>query len=134
MAKPLFRLDNVARCLRCESEVPQVAAALSRSYSRAFEVVEPPGSGAPYHAHAQEETVIVIEGAMRFNVEEELVLVQRGHMIVIREKAVHACASVGDCPARLVVALSGDRLPAGRGAEPDGEPDSEPDGDEDFSL
>lgn len=117
MAKPPFRIVDAARSLRCAPELPEIAAALARSHGRVFEVVEPPGSIAPYHAHAQQETVIVLEGAMRFNVEEELTLVQRGQMIIIRKEAIHAFASVGSGPARLLVALSGDRLPAGQGAE-----------------
>lgn len=124
MTKPAFRIEDAARSLRCGPELGEIAAALTRNCRRVFEVEEPSGSIVPYHSHAQEEIVVVIGGVLRFNVEEELTLVGEGQMIVIRERAVHACASVGDRPARLLVALSAGSQPAGQGAEQGREEDS----------
>ena len=117
MAKPTFRIEDAARFLRCAPEAGAIAAALTRNCPYVLEVEEPAGSVVPYHSHPQEETVVVFDGVLRFNVEEKLTLVEGGQMIVIRESAVHACASVGDRPARLLVALSGAPRPAGQGAE-----------------
>jgi quercetin dioxygenase-like cupin family protein len=63
----------------------------------------------PYHTHEEEETLIVLDGRMQFNVEEELVLLQKGEMITIREGAIHAAASIDGKPAKILIAFGGDR-------------------------
>ena len=45
---------------------------------------------------------------MQFNVEEELVLVQQGEVITIREEAIHSAAQIGEEKAKLLLAFPND--------------------------
>jgi quercetin dioxygenase-like cupin family protein len=72
---------------------------------RIFEVAQPAGSIVTYHTHEETESVIVLNGVMQFNVEEELVLVNSGEMITIRAKAIHAAAPLDNKPAKLLIAF-----------------------------
>lgn len=128
MAKPDLQIQEVADFLQCATEPGEIADALSRHCHHVFEVEELPGSIIPYHSHSQEETVVVLEGVLRLNVEENLTVVEEGQIAVIRENAVHAYASVGKGPARVLIGLSSGSLPAKRETDPG----SEPDGEEDF--
>lgn len=125
MAKPDLQIKEVASFLQCAPEPSEIADALSRYCHHVFEVEELPGSIIPYHSHSQEETVVVLEGALRLNVEENLSVIEEGHIAVIRENAVHAYASVGKSPARVLIGLSGGPLPASRETSPDDEPEED---------
>lgn len=108
MKKPAYRLEDVATAYQCESEQEEIIAALAERDYRVFEVEQPAGAFVPYHTHDEEEAVIVIEGQMQFNVEEELVLVQQGEVITIREEAIHSAAQIGEEKARLLLAFPND--------------------------
>ncbi len=108
MKKPAYRLEDVATAYQCESEQEEIIAALAERDYRVFEVEQPVGAFVPYHTHDEEEAVIVIEGQMQFNVEEELVLVQPGDVITIREEAIHSAAQVGEEKAKLLLAFPND--------------------------
>ena len=108
MKKPAYRLEDVATAYQCESEQEEIIAALAERDFRVFEVEQPVGAFVPYHTHDEEEAVIVIEGQMQFNVEEELVLVQQGDVITIREEAIHSAAQVGEEKAKLLLAFPND--------------------------
>ncbi len=108
MKKPAYRLEDVAIAYQCESEQEEIIAALAERDYRVFEVEQPVGAFVPYHTHDEEEAVIVIEGQMQFNVEEELVLVQQGDVITIREEAIHSAAQVGEEKAKLLLAFPND--------------------------
>ncbi|MCY4382153.1 MAG: cupin domain-containing protein [Nitrospinae bacterium] len=108
MKKPAYRLEDVATAYQCESEQEEIIAALAERDYRVFEVEQPVGAFVPYHTHDEEEAVIVIEGQMQFNVEEELVLVQQGDVITIREEAIHSAAQVGEEKAKLLLAFPND--------------------------
>ena len=105
MKKPAYRLEDVATAYQCEPEQEEIISALAERDYRVFEVEQPAGAFVPYHTHDEEEAVIVIEGQMQFNVEEELVLVQQGEVITIREEAIHSARpggrGEGQAPARL---------------------------------
>ena len=108
MKKPAYRLEDVATAYQCESEQEEIIAALAERDYRVFEVEQPVGAFVPYHTHDEEEAVIVIEGQMQFNVEEELVLVQKGDVITIREEAIHSAAQVGEEKVKLLLAFPND--------------------------
>ena len=108
MKKPAYRLEDVAIAYQCEPEQEEIISALAERDYRVFEVEQPAGAFVPYHTHDEEEAVIVIEGQMQFNVEEELVLVQQGEVITIREEAIHSAAQIGEEKARLLLAFPND--------------------------
>ncbi|OGL61493.1 MAG: hypothetical protein A3J27_15815 [Candidatus Tectomicrobia bacterium RIFCSPLOWO2_12_FULL_69_37] len=113
MTQPAYyRVEDVASALRCEPEPEEIVAALAERDYRIFEAEQPPGAFVPYHAHEEEETIIVLGGRMQFNVEEELVPVGKGEMIVIRAEAVHSAATVGGRTARLLIAFGAEKRPA----------------------
>ncbi len=120
MKKPAYRVEDVATAFRCEPEQEEIISALAERDYRIFEVEQPPNAFVPYHTHNEEETIIVIDGEMQFNVEEELVRVEKGEMITIRDEAIHSAAPLGGRPARLLVAFGGSRHSA-READWDGE-------------
>ena len=105
MKKPAYRLEDVAIAYQCEPEQEEIISALAERDYRVFEVEQPAGAFVPYHTHDEEEAVIVIEGQMQFNVEEELVLVQQGEVITIREEAIHSAAQIGEEKAKLLLAF-----------------------------
>ena len=102
-----FVLDDAALALRCGTGAEEILDALGGHYTTVFETEEPAGAATPYHVHTEDEAVIVTGGRMRFNVEEELVLLKPGEMITIRAGAIHASASVGRETARMFIAMSG---------------------------
>ena len=108
MSKPTYRLEDVATAYQCEPELEEIISALAERDYRVFEVEQPAGAFVPYHTHHEEEAIIVIEGQMQFNVEEELVLVQQGEVITIREEAIHSSAQVGEEKTRLLLAFPSD--------------------------
>ena len=108
MKKPAYRLEDVATAYQYEPEQEEIISALAERDYRVFEVEQPAGAFVPYHTHDEEEAVIVIEGRMQFNVEEELVLVQQGEVITIREEAIHSAAQIGEDKAKLLLAFPND--------------------------
>ena len=107
MSKPAYRVDDVAKAFHCEPEQEEIISALSERDFRIFEVEQPADALVPYHTHEEEEKLIIIDGRMQFNVEEELVLLEKGEMITIREGAIHAAAPVDGKPAKLLIAFGG---------------------------
>jgi len=114
------RIENVALAFGCGTGHRAILSALAEDFRRVVEVIEPAGVVVPYHTHRQDEIIIVVEGRVQFNVEEELVLLQKGEMITIRSGAIHASAPVDGRPARLLIAYSGDRM------EPASEEENDP--------
>lgn len=110
--KPAYRIENVISALGCGPEAEEIASILSEREYRIFEVEQPPGAFIPYHAHEEEEAIVVLDGRMQFNVEEELVPLRKGEMITIRAEAVHAAATVGRRAARLLIAFAQAAKPA----------------------
>ena len=116
MPNPAYRVEEVAKAFSCEPEQEEIISALAERDFRIFEVEQPKDAMVPYHTHDEEETLIVLGGRMQFNVEEELVLLEKGEMITIREGAIHAAAPVDGKPARMIIAFGGDRE-GGAGSE-----------------
>lgn len=50
----------------------------------------------PYHTHPSEEMVIVLEGSIRYIVEEEIVDIKKGDMIRISAGSVHAMVGISE--------------------------------------
>ena len=109
MSKPTYRVDDVSKAFQCDLDQEEIISALSERDFRFFEVIQPADTLIPYHTHEEEETLIVIDGRMQFNVEEDLVLLEKGEMITIREGAIHAAASLDGKPAKILIAFGGDQ-------------------------
>ena len=109
MSKPTYRVDDVSKAFQCEPDQEEIISALSERDFRIFEVEQPADALIPYHTHEEEETLIIIDGRMQFNVEEDLVLLEKGEMITIREGAIHSAASIDGKPAKILIAFGGDQ-------------------------
>lgn len=101
--KAKYRVENVTLALQCEPEQDAIVSALVERDYRIFEVEQPAGAIVPYHTHDEEETIVVLAGRVQFNVEEELVLIEKGEMITIRAGAIHAAAPVDGDSARILL-------------------------------
>jgi quercetin dioxygenase-like cupin family protein len=78
-----------------------------------FEIVAPPGPGAPPHRHAVAETFYVLEGRFRFPREDGTAAeAGPGDAVVVPSGAFHTYENVGDVPGRFLVVAA----PAGLGA------------------
>ena len=70
----------------------------------AFENVIAPGSGPPLHVHAgEDESWYVIDGTLRFRLDEDERLAPHGAFVFVPRGTVHAFRNVGDTPARILV-------------------------------
>lgn len=70
----------------------------------ALENVVAPGQGPPLHLHeAQDESWYVIEGALRFRIEDEIVEAPPGSWAWVPRGVRHCFQAIGDGPARILV-------------------------------
>jgi quercetin dioxygenase-like cupin family protein len=80
----------------------------------AFESTPAAGEGPPLHAHASEDEVIyVLEGRLRFRLEEEVHEAPAGSFVFIPRGVPHTWQNVGDQQGRLLVLFT----PASAGME-----------------
>jgi quercetin dioxygenase-like cupin family protein len=69
-----------------------------------FENVIAPGDGPPLHVHAREdESWYVIEGELRFRLDEELYVARAGSFVFVPRRIRHCFQNVGRQPARILV-------------------------------
>jgi quercetin dioxygenase-like cupin family protein len=70
----------------------------------AFETVVPPGQGPPLHTHAaDDETLYVLEGEVRFRLGEELRVGGAGSFAFVPRGTRHTFRNVGTGPARILI-------------------------------
>jgi quercetin dioxygenase-like cupin family protein len=70
----------------------------------AFENVVAPGDGPPLHVHANEdEAWYVIEGLLRFRLDEQLAAAPAGTFVFVPRRTPHCFQNAGDTPARILV-------------------------------
>jgi quercetin dioxygenase-like cupin family protein len=73
----------------------------------ALESVIPPGQGPPVHVHANEdESIYLIDGAMRFKLGDELSDTPAGSYVFIPRGLPHAFHNPGDAPVRILVTFT----------------------------
>ena len=66
-----------------------------------------PGVGPPLHIHHREdETFYVLEGKVKFTVEDESVVCESGSSVFLPRDSVHTWKVVGDKPARMLITLT----------------------------
>ena len=70
-----------------------------------WEVYPLPGTGAPPHVHPHEETITVLQGAIKIQVERDVVEVNAGQTIFIPTGAAHSLAAIGNDKAHILVAF-----------------------------
>ena len=93
----------------------------------ALETVAAPGEGPPLHRHASEdECLLVLEGEMRFLLDDSLESAPRGSFVYIPRGVAHTWQNVSDRPARMLVLFAPagmerffDGFAAGDGAGPE---------------
>ena len=120
-----YQVGHVCDSLHCGTQRGEIISALMQLDCRIFEVAQPAGSIVTYHTHKETESVIVLNGVMQFNVEEDLVLVNSGEIITIRANAIHAAAPLDNKPAKLLLAFGNLTGSSGRTVDWDEEKDED---------
>lgn len=70
----------------------------------AVDIAVPPGEGPPLHVHThEEETVYVLEGDLRFKLDDELVPTPAGSFVFIPRGVAHTFQNTGAEPGRMLV-------------------------------
>jgi quercetin dioxygenase-like cupin family protein len=73
----------------------------------ALESVVPPGSGPPVHVHADvDESIYLVDGALRFKLGDELTEMPAGSYVFIPRGLPHAFHNAGESPVRLLVTFT----------------------------
>jgi quercetin dioxygenase-like cupin family protein len=87
-----------------------VDGVLSGAASGMFELTVPPGArGPPAHSHSlNEEIIYVLEGVLRYSVDDETRDLKPGEHMTSPRGAVHAFSNPHDAPARALVVLTPD--------------------------
>ena len=105
MNKVRFKIQNTMEAFGCEEEEEEILVALTDFGYEIFEAEQPPGVIVPYHTHKREESIVLLEGKMQFNVEEELSVVESGQVITINANAIHSAATIEDQPSKILIAF-----------------------------
>ena len=66
-----------------------------------YEINQKKGELVPYHSHAHQEIILLLEGSMRLIIEEEIIDLQAGEMITIEPWAIHLASFPQDSGARF---------------------------------
>ena len=61
-----------------------------------------PGGGPPLHTHPYDETFVILEGTVTFEVDGETIDAAAGQILVVPAGAVHRFTATGDRPLRQV--------------------------------
>ena len=70
-----------------------------------WEIFPPPTAGAPPHVHPHEETMTVLHGRIKAQLNKEIVEVRKGQTLFIPANTGHSFAVVGEETAHLLVAF-----------------------------
>jgi quercetin dioxygenase-like cupin family protein len=100
-----YSLDSIENLLHCEADPEEILSALAEQNLKVFGVVQPANVIIPYHTHDEEELLIVLEGRMKFIIEEEPVMVGVGEALTIAPHSIHLAVAVDDSPAKLLIAF-----------------------------
>lgn len=80
----------------CGNELSDLLPILVKKGYTVYGVEQQPNQLVPYHKHPSEEMVIVLEGVVRFIIEEEIVDVHEGEIIRIAADTIHSNVSIND--------------------------------------
>lgn len=100
-----YRLESLYGKLECGPQREDILSALSQWNYRVFEVEQPPDTLMPYHTHEEDEVLIILEGRLHLNIEEELVIIGVGDVLTIQAGTIHSAASLDGKPVRLLAAF-----------------------------
>lgn len=72
-----------------------------------FEAIVPPGSGPPPHIHTrEEESFLVLEGRMTFQLQDTRIVADEGTFLNMPAGSLHSFKNEGDRTARLLISLA----------------------------
>lgn len=72
-----------------------------------FEAVVPPGGGNPPHTHnLEDESFYVLEGTLRFTVNDTFFDARAGDFIYAPRGSIHNFANISDSPARILISVT----------------------------
>lgn len=96
MVKHFYSKTTTLDEFGCSADVSDLLPVLVKKGYTVYGVEQQPNQLVPYHKHPSEEMVIVLEGKVRFIIEEEVVDVSAGEVIRISPESVHANVSIAD--------------------------------------
>jgi len=95
MTKQYYYKSTVKDEFDCvESETECIVDTLKDEGYSIYSVVQKTNQLVPYHSHPSEEVVIVLDGNIRYVIEEEIVDLQKGDIIRVAAHSVHSMIGV----------------------------------------
>ncbi|MBI4978885.1 MAG: cupin domain-containing protein [Spirochaetes bacterium] len=98
-----YSVSTIANEFACRTDASEILPALIKKGYTVYGVDQKVNQLVPYHTHPSQEVVIVLQGTVRYTVEEEIVDVSEGEIIRIMPSSVHASVSVGGDDAKLLL-------------------------------
>lgn len=91
MTKQYYYKSTVKNEFNCvEDETECIVSTLKDEGYNIYSVVQKTNQLVPYHEHPSEEVVIVLDGHIRYVIEEEIVDLKKGDIIRVAAHSVHS--------------------------------------------
>ena len=92
MTSNFYTKSNVSRefNLELKSDSNSIINVLTEKGHTVYSMDQRSNQLVPYHTHPSEEMVVLLEGSVRYIIEEEIVDLEEGDVIKIAAKSVHA--------------------------------------------
>ena len=88
-ASEYFYLEDSTRLFGSQNEVVKFIKGLLLKDFKVYEIAQKQGELVPYHAHAHEEMILMLEGEMRLVIEEEIIDIKEGDLLTIKPWSIH---------------------------------------------
>ena len=86
---PYYSIQDSTRIFGSEGEVIRYIKGLLLDDFQIYEISQNQGELVPYHAHAHEEIILMLEGHMRLVIEEDIIDIKAGDLMTIEPWAIH---------------------------------------------
>ncbi|MFQ6110588.1 MAG: cupin domain-containing protein [Nitrospinota bacterium] len=99
-----YEIHSLYEILECEPNREEIISALAERSCRVFEVIQPANALVPYHVHEEDEVIIMLEGQVKMNIEEDLIVIGLGDVLTIKAESIHSAMTMDEKPAKLLLA------------------------------
>jgi quercetin dioxygenase-like cupin family protein len=83
---------------------------LGTTQAHIFENILNPGASVPWHRHATEEVIVVLDGRGEYHTEAGAELFSGGDVLLIAAGTIHALRNMGDVPIRQICVFPDDPM------------------------
>lgn len=107
--EPICRKPGAGRRIGIVGDIYRFLATAEETDGKytTFEALVPPGGGPPPHVHTrEEESFLVLEGEMTFQLEHDRMTVGEGTFLNIPIGTLHSFRNEGSQPARMLITLA----------------------------